>query len=937
MEAQALVGRDAVLAGVADVLAGRGDPRSALLLVGERGTGRTACLAHVHAAAQAQGCLVLETAGIEAEGNLPFAGLHRLVRPVLGATEALTPPHRVALLSALGLLDTVGASRLLISVATVALLQRAAGHRRLVVLADDVHQLDEQTQQVLTFLARRLPAGNGVVIATTSACSAAPFTGAFRELPLGRLDESDARRLLVRYDPHLGQERQNWVVALAAGNPLALRELALTASAVDVAAIDVAAPERPAAGPADATWLLPPALERAFASPVDELFGDARDAALVAAVAIEARVPEVLAATSLLCGRTVGTAAVDQAEQLGLLRVDAELVHFSHPLVRVAIVQRASGSRRLAAHRALGAVITLSGERRAWHRAHGTAGHDDAVAAALEATTHGSLRRNDAATAVIAWERAAQLSATPVDRGRRLVGGARLAARLGRPETVQRLLAAAGSNLTEHDSTRAELLREDFDGAVIAEGSRILKLCARARRAAADGESTLALELADAAARRRCAARVDSLALAELADLAHALAAESHDARALVVLALADPVAHGREVLAALDDGGTSEDRRTPDDDADQLGARAVAARAVGDYAGALVFFDRAEAGLRAGGFLGPLGRNLAVAADIRLELGEWDRAAADLAQFRVLSQACMSESHRASALASTAKLAALRGDAAAAFELVTELEHSPAVQTGSRFLARARTVRGIACIADGDHAGAVVILSGVLDPRSPSHHFREQLDAVAYLAEAAAQVGGVEDVRAVLDRVRGLATVCGSPMLLAHLAYADAVLGAEDTAESAFIAALASGSGGSAWHRARTQLAFGRWLRRQHRVIDSRGPLSAASGVLDRLGAGRWAAEARDEHEASVAGSAAWPSARAGEHLSPQELRVAQLAAQGLSNKEIGGQMYLSARTVSTHLHHIFPKLGITSRTQIAARLDELMVERASSAVATR
>jgi ATP/maltotriose-dependent transcriptional regulator MalT len=358
--------------------------------------------------------------------------------------------------------------------------------------------------------------------------------------------------------------------------------------------------------------------------------------------------------------------------------------------------------------------------------------------------------------------------------------------------------------------------------------------------------------------------------------------------------------------------------------DGDELRAYGVAARAVGEYSIASRLLDAAEAALRPRGLLGPLARTLCVAADVRLDLGEWDRAADALTEFAALSAASMSPSHRATALATTAKIAALRGDTAAALELVSETEHSPGARSGSRYLARAQIVRGIVGISTGKHVDAYDALSRVFRPDDPSHHFREQFDAVAFFAEAAAHTGRQDQAADWLQRMQLIADTCASPMLTAQLSYAAAVLAPDDAAEQLFLAGLASVGASSPWQRARLQLAYGRWLRRHQRVTQSRGPLAASLATLRGLGAARWAAEALDELTASGMPGRTRNHGSGSALLSAQESTIAHLAARGLSNREIGQQLYLSPRTVSSHLYRIFPKLGISARGQIAARLTE-------------
>jgi DNA-binding NarL/FixJ family response regulator len=120
---------------------------------------------------------------------------------------------------------------------------------------------------------------------------------------------------------------------------------------------------------------------------------------------------------------------------------------------------------------------------------------------------------------------------------------------------------------------------------------------------------------------------------------------------------------------------------------------------------------------------------------------------------------------------------------------------------------------------------------------------------------------------------------------------------------------------------RARLMLAHGSRLRRRRRVMEARTPLRIARESFTSLGVEPWCERARQELRSAGEGSrrqsrADW------DLLTPQELQIAQLAAEGLSNKEIGQQLYLSPRTIGAHLYRIFPKLGITSRGQLRDKL---------------
>jgi DNA-binding CsgD family transcriptional regulator len=204
-------------------------------------------------------------------------------------------------------------------------------------------------------------------------------------------------------------------------------------------------------------------------------------------------------------------------------------------------------------------------------------------------------------------------------------------------------------------------------------------------------------------------------------------------------------------------------------------------------------------------------------------------------------------------------------------------------------------------------------------DPADPAFHLTERFHGVMFLAEAAAHAGRAEDIRPVLAELETVTTP--APTLRLHLSYARAVLAGDEEAEELFLAALEADLARWPWLRARLELAYGRWLRRQRRVAESRQPLRSALTTFDLIGAGSWAEQARAElRAAGERVTTEEPPAQS--VLSAQELQIARLAAEGLSNREIGERLYLSPRTVGSHLYRIFPKLDITSRAQLAGRL---------------
>jgi DNA-binding CsgD family transcriptional regulator len=235
----------------------------------------------------------------------------------------------------------------------------------------------------------------------------------------------------------------------------------------------------------------------------------------------------------------------------------------------------------------------------------------------------------------------------------------------------------------------------------------------------------------------------------------------------------------------------------------------------------------------------------------------------------------------------------------------------------GGPLLAPAHLARGAAALGDGRHAEAFDHLWPVFDEAHPAFHRFVRWPAVLDLVEAAAGGDRVEQVAGVMAELEAIAARSGPPLLLVLLTCARPLLAADQDAQVLFEAALGQDRSAYAYPRARTLFAFGRWLRRQRRGIESRAPLREAIELFDVLGATRWSDRARQELRAT--GETLGPRRPdARDQLTVQELQIAQLAAEGLSNREIGERLFLSHRTIGSHLYRIFPKLGIASRTHL-------------------
>jgi DNA-binding CsgD family transcriptional regulator len=266
--------------------------------------------------------------------------------------------------------------------------------------------------------------------------------------------------------------------------------------------------------------------------------------------------------------------------------------------------------------------------------------------------------------------------------------------------------------------------------------------------------------------------------------------------------------------------------------------------------------------------------------------------------------------------------MAALHGDNDQAQAVATEAEHAANGRRLNDLLSCVQLARGIGLVTAGEYGPAYDTLRRLFDRDDAAFHETERFHGVMFLAEAALHSGRLAEGRHVIRALERDAMTTTSATLHRHLSYARAVLAPDSEAEPLFRQALQQDLVRWPWLRSRIELAYGSWLRRQRRVAESRSYLRSAQTTFHLIGATSWAGQARAELRA--AGERVMSSPTALSTLSPQELQIAQLVAQGLSNREIGQRLYLSPRTIGSHLYRIFPKLGITSRTELVSRLQQ-------------
>jgi DNA-binding CsgD family transcriptional regulator len=462
-------------------------------------------------------------------------------------------------------------------------------------------------------------------------------------------------------------------------------------------------------------------------------------------------------------------------------------------------------------------------------------------------------------------------------------------------------------------------LREIFNDGVPGDAARVLELCALVRRSFAADDPDLALNLLLAAALRCWWADPGSDARAEVVKAAREFPNVDDDPRAIAALAVADWNGNAAEVIERLERVVLE----TVDDPV-ELRLLGAAAHAVGHPVRALDFLTRAETRLREQGRLGLLVhvRNIQILNWVAV--GDWGAASAAIEEARQLSGETGQPVWESVSLGLAAVLAGLRGDNDEAQALASQAEKFARGRRLNSLLADVQLARGVGWISTGGYAEAYDALRRMFDPIDPAFHSAERNHAIMFLAEAAVRVDRVEDARSVIAALDEEAKSVPSPILHVQLSYARALLADDDHAETLYLEALGRDLTRWPWARARIELAYGSWLRRQRRVAESRAPLRAACTTLESVGARKWAELARAELRAAGERDPGAPSTGCAA-LSPQEMEIAQLAGAGLSNREIAERLYLSHRTVGSHLYRIFPKLNITSRGQLTARLESI------------
>ncbi|MEU8821607.1 AAA family ATPase [Actinoplanes sp. NPDC048796] len=878
---------------------------STLVLRGVAGIGKSALLHLAEAKARQQDMSVLAITAVPSEAQLPYAGVDQLLGPLLASQP---PESRTSWETAVGRTAGAGspAQRYQLARAALNCVTTSAGQGR-VLIVDDAQWLDRESWDILAFVGRRVADDKVCLLVGMRDGEESTSLLSGSGLPEHRLEPLSADAslaLLQTAAPGLGPALTQRVLRDAAGNPLGLFELGVAATRMgddDLLSQDIPLTER---------------LERSYALTISRLPALTYSLVVIAALDDAVDLGELLAVAHRLHGPDVTRDDLEPAIAAGLLEADKETVRFRHPLIRWTVTRSASAPTRLATHAAIAAALDGQEARQVWHLSAATVDTDAEVADRLARVAEQADQTGSPSSALRAWERSAQLTPDGPLRARRLLRAAHAGLGFSQFAKVRSLLHGIGEDqLSSPERTELEWLRHSSNGFQWPYDQTFALQAGLAARLRAEGRTELALHGLATMSALCWWVDLGEPARKHIVQIVEGMRLPESDPRYVSVIALVSPIEHGRvsidrlrRLLLAFDQDVVA---------AQYLG---VAASGVGDLRSSLAFLRTALASIRRLGLLALLPQVLGSQALVAGLLGDVQLAltSAEEVQRTALETNQATWQFQGHLLAAFAK--ALAGDDGAALATADELEPQ-LLATGSRLmLCQVALVRGVAHLAGGRPAAALDELGTLFDPADLHYHEYVRLWALPHLAEAAVLSGRYEQLRMIAAVCEPIAEKAGWPVLQAGMAYASAHLARDGEADAAFRAALPRISADYPFERARLQLAYGVWLRRHHRVADSRGQLRAAQQVLQALGAEPWAERARKELRASGERPRRAPSATT--TLTPQELQIAHLAASGLTTPEIAEQLFLASSTVSTHLHRVYAKLGVASRKQLGPAL---------------
>jgi DNA-binding CsgD family transcriptional regulator/tetratricopeptide (TPR) repeat protein len=881
----------------------QGESRS-LVMRGDAGIGKTALLEYL--AESASDLTVVRAAGVESEMELAFASLHQLCGPMLDRLERLPPPQRRALEIVFGLSAGMAPDRFLVGLAVLSLLSEVSEERPLLCIVDDAQWLDQASALTLAFVARRLLAEPvGLVFAAREPGDELQHVP---ELDVRGLGDVDARALLSSAMSSMLDERvRDRVIAETRGNPLALLELPRGVTAAELAGGFALPGAMPLSG----------RIEESFVRRLKPLPEDTRRLLLVAAAEP--------VGDPLLLWRAAGRLGIDPgaataAEADGLLTI-SERVMFRHPLVRSAMYRSVGIEQRRAAHLALAEATdrATDPDRRAWHLAAAAAGPDEEVAVELERSAGRAQGRGGMAAAAAFLQRAVALTADRARRADRALAAAEASLQAGAFDAARGLLAAAEVGpLDDLQRARLELLRAE---AAYSEsrGNEAPALLLQAAKTL----DALDPELARDTYLDAWSSALFAGSLASNGSLQHvsreALAATRpegtpHPSDLLLQgfsLALTEDRAVAAPVLRQAATGFAGEDVSVEEEL--RWGWLATAAAVmVWDHDTCLTVATRGVELAREAGALAVLAVSVNVMTQAVVLGGEFDRAAALVGEADSVTEATGARVAPYGALV----LAGFRGREADAAKLIDATIQEFTAGGQGTAVQYARWARAVLLNGLGRYEEAMIAAQEASDD---TPELFVAVWAAIELIEAATRCDETEVAERALERIVAASSVAPTDWAFGIEARSRALMSEGAAADELYREAIQRlGRTRLRPERARANLLYGEWLRRNNRRGDARKQLRAAHDQFMSIGMEAFAERARTELLATGE-KVRKRTVETRDDLTAQERQIARLARDGLSNPEIGARLFLSPRTVEWHLRKVFNKLGIRSRRELA------------------
>ena len=887
---------------MADALAGRS---RVTVLRGEAGVGKSALLDYL--SDRLAGWHTARAAGVESEMELAYAGLHQLCAPMLDHLDRLPAPQRDALATVFGRSASAAPDRFLVGLATLTLFAEVAEQQPLACIVDDAQWLDRASAQILGFVARRLLAERVAVVCAARTGAGDDVLAGLPVLAIHPLGDSEARALLLANVPGpLDARVCDQIITESHGNPLALLELPRTWNVTGLAGGFGLPSGQPVAGRIEQSYvrrlqLLPSDTQLLVLTAAAEPLGD---------VVLLHRAAETLG---------IDIAAAGPAQDGGLLELGGR-VEFAHPLVRSAAYRSAAAGDRHRVHRAL-ADATAAGtdpDRRAWHRARATPRPDEEVAADLERSAGRAQARGGIAAAAAFLHRSVELTVHPARRAERALGAARASFQAGAFEAALGLVATAEAGpLDEFQRAWVDLVRGQlaFASGLASDAPPLLLKAAR-RLELTDldlaRETYLTAWGAASVAAGQPAGRG---VLLEICRAVRALPPRPGAPRPLDLLlgGLALLTTNGHAAATPMLQRAAIALADIPVEDVLRWGWMATAAsNAVWDNDGAHAISARQVQLIRDAGALAELPLYLSALGLASAWMGDFAGAASNIAEADSVAAATGSRFAPYTLL----RLRALQG---------REAEASPAIeQAAAGGPSAALYAQWAAAVLYNGLARYEEAAWSARQATSNTFEYWVSVWALPELVEAAMHAGDAELARNALERLAATTQPAGTDFALGIETRSRALLSDGTAANDLYREAIERFSRTRLRPElARAHLLYGEWLRRESRRVDAREQLRTAHHLFDAIGMEAFAERARRELLATGE-KARKRCAGTREELTPQEEQIARLARGGLSNPEIGAQLFVSVRTVEWHLRNVFAKLGITSRRQLRTALSE-------------